>query len=83
MVKKANDYPAIIAAFSTKVCCFFPFSCINDEKPGNRCANVIVSAQNDGIYRRFVAKSCSKKIAQEGKNIAAKKHRFALAKKQG
>ncbi|EFO0110934.1 hypothetical protein MUG12_19085 [Escherichia albertii NBRC 107761 = DSM 17582] len=35
VVKKANDYPAIIAAFSTKVCCFFPFSCINDEKPGN------------------------------------------------
>ncbi|HAH4725924.1 TPA: hypothetical protein HH149_003476 [Escherichia coli] len=33
--KKANDYPAIIAAFSTEVCCFFLFYCLDDEKPGN------------------------------------------------
>ncbi len=33
VVKKANDYPAIIAAFSTEVCCFF--YCLDDEKPGN------------------------------------------------
>ncbi|ADN49000.1 hypothetical protein ECABU_c46060 [Escherichia coli ABU 83972] len=35
VVKKANDYPAIIAAFSTEVCCFFLFYCLDDEKPGN------------------------------------------------
>jgi len=35
VVKKANDYPAIIAAFSTEVCCFFLFYCLDDEKPSN------------------------------------------------
>ncbi len=31
----------------------------------------------------FCGEELQQKIAQEGKNIAAKKHRFALAKKQG
>ncbi|EIQ17971.1 hypothetical protein SFK315_3843 [Shigella flexneri K-315] len=50
MVKKANDYPAIIAAFSTEVCCFFLFYCLDDEKQA-------IDAQTLSSVRKIAALS--------------------------
>ena len=72
VVKKANDYPAIIAAFSTEVCCFFLFYCLDDEKPGNVCANVIVDAQDCSVIEPHTVQDCDKKSSEMTKILRLK-----------
>ncbi|EFE05494.1 hypothetical protein CIT292_11148 [Citrobacter youngae ATCC 29220] len=51
MVKKANDYPAIIRWFSTELCRFLFISSYNAQEIARRCANVIVHAQSGNKFR--------------------------------
>ncbi|MCW0136682.1 hypothetical protein OIU92_14675 [Escherichia coli] len=50
VVKKANDYPAIIAAFSTEVCCFFSFIVLTMK-------NQAIDAQTLSSMRKIAALS--------------------------
>ncbi|ORT70638.1 hypothetical protein BO998_23145 [Citrobacter werkmanii] len=51
VIKKANDYPAIIRWFSTELCRFLLISSYNAQEIARRCANVIVNAQSGNKFR--------------------------------
>jgi hypothetical protein len=80
VVKKANDYPAIIRRFSTELCRFLCISSYSAQEIANRCANVIVNAQFGNTFRYVIATSAiisraksHRKMGEDAGKISAKK----------
>lgn len=80
VVKKANDYPAIIRRFSTELCRFLCISSYSAQEIANRCANVIVNAQSGNKFRWIIATCATisgakshRKTGEDAGKISAKK----------